>query len=166
MIQHLMLDTEAIELLDSFGYEMTGNPLEAIPVAVELSKKIYQLYISQVVQPHVPGDLMELAAIYGYKDSKYKAKGAIQAYVQQETEKAYDKGRIAEAKVCEQAQRHDGKQAVLKGRIDSIDKVFGMSPGKSFNLWKPADALRFYERLKEYEHELKAALKAKGATHE
>lgn len=47
---------------------------------------------------------------------------------------------------------------LLLARIDSINQVFEMFPSKSFNLWKPIDAFRFYERLKTYEQQLKAEL--------
>lgn len=50
---------------------------------------------------------------------------------------------------------------LVEARIDTINKVFEMSPGKSFTLWKPIDALNFYERLKAYEAELQGLGEAK-----
>jgi hypothetical protein len=55
----------------------------------------------------------------------------------------------AEAAIYSWSQRQ-----TLQAQLQAIDKVFQMSPGKSFNQWKPTDAFRFYERLKAYEQEL------------
>jgi hypothetical protein len=48
-----------------------------------------------------------------------------------------------------------------EARLDTIDKVFELSPKGSFANWKPMDAWHFYERLKDYEKQVKATLTKK-----
>lgn len=50
------------------------------------------------------------------------------------------------------------KKARVEARLATIDAVFELSPTKTFEHWKPSDALRFYERLKEYEKKIQAQL--------
>ena len=44
--------------------------------------------------------------------------------------------------------------ACTVARVDTINKVYELSPTQAFEHWKPKDALAFYERLKAYEAEL------------
>lgn len=79
----------------------------------------------------------------------------LQAYVQQEAEKAYEQGRIAEAKACEQARRHDVKKEVLKGQIEELNRIHKEVVNNNVAgpvKWEIEDRL--------------TSLKAKEATHE
>ncbi len=49
---------------------------------------------------------------------------------------------------CEQREREI--------RLDTIDKVYELSPTKKFEDWKPHEAFTFYERLKAYEAEIQS----------
>ncbi len=42
-----------------------------------------------------------------------------------------------------------------QARTDTIDQIFKLSPKAKFKDWKPKDALQFYERLQDYEQQLK-----------
>lgn len=46
-------------------------------------------------------------------------------------------------------------QADQAAELRAIDTVFELSPTGSFQNWKPLDAFKFYERLKDYERQLR-----------
>lgn len=52
LFPHLTLDNEAIELLDTLGVELEYGESKTIDIdAIEVGKKFYQLYTSQITQP-------------------------------------------------------------------------------------------------------------------
>jgi hypothetical protein len=51
-----------------------------------------------------------------------------------------------------QAALHQAQEAA---RIETIDKVYELSPTATFDKWSPHEALAFYERLKAYETQLR-----------
>lgn len=57
-----------------------------------------------------------------------------------------------------QATNRSIERARVEGQLKTVDDVFALSPKGSFNNWKPMDAWKFYERLKDYEKQLTAEL--------